>query len=82
LIQIFRFIFNASDGAMIMSGGNPDFQAPQDLDELGEIFDQRGSEVDSSCLSQWFQREFEIDGVRYPTAEHWIMAEKSQDIQG
>lgn len=36
------------------------------------------SGVDSSCLSQWFVREFTIDGVDYPTAEHWMMAEKAR----
>lgn len=34
--------------------------------------------VDASCLSQWFVREFSIDGQRYPTAEHWMMAEKAR----
>ena len=36
------------------------------------------SGVDSSCQSQWFVREFTIDGVDYPTAEHWMMAEKAR----
>ena len=36
------------------------------------------SGVDASCLSQWFQRVFQIDGVDYPTAEHWMMAEKAR----
>lgn len=34
--------------------------------------------VDASCLSQWFPRGFEIDGVHYRTAEHWMMAEKAR----
>lgn len=34
--------------------------------------------VDASCLSQWFVSPFEIDGVEYPTAEHWMMAEKAR----
>ena len=38
---------------------------------------QDGS-VDSSCLSQWFQIDFEVDGIVYPTAEHWMMAEKAR----
>lgn len=33
--------------------------------------------VDASCLSQWFPAGFEVDGVRYPTAEHWMMAGKA-----
>ena len=34
--------------------------------------------VDESCLSQWFVRDFEINGVTYSTAEHWMMAEKAR----
>ena len=33
--------------------------------------------VGKSCLSQWYPATFEIDGVTYPTAEHWMMAEKA-----
>ena len=36
------------------------------------------SGVDESCLSQWFEAAFEIDGRRYPTAEHFLMAEKAR----
>lgn len=31
-----------------------------------------------SCLSQWWPAAFTIDGVRYRTAEHWMMAEKAR----
>jgi ribA/ribD-fused uncharacterized protein len=31
-----------------------------------------------SCLSQWWPAEFTLDGVRYPTVEHWMMAEKAR----
>jgi ribA/ribD-fused uncharacterized protein len=34
--------------------------------------------VDASCLSQWFPAAFEVDGVVYRTAEHWMMAEKAR----
>lgn len=34
--------------------------------------------VTASCLSQWFPAEFEIDGVKYVTAEHFMMAEKAR----
>ena len=34
--------------------------------------------VDASCLSQWFAAPFIVDGVRYATAEHWMMAEKAR----
>jgi ribA/ribD-fused uncharacterized protein len=34
--------------------------------------------VDASCLSQWFPCTFVIDGVSYPSAEHFMMAEKAR----
>jgi len=34
--------------------------------------------ITQSCLSQWFAASFEIDGVAYPTAEHWMMASKAR----
>jgi ribA/ribD-fused uncharacterized protein len=34
--------------------------------------------VTPSCLSQWYLAPFEIDGVTYPTAEHYMMAEKAR----
>lgn len=34
--------------------------------------------VDSSCFSQWFARPFTVDDIEYPTAEHWMMAEKAR----
>jgi ribA/ribD-fused uncharacterized protein len=30
------------------------------------------------CLSQWFPAPFEVEGERYATAEHWMMAEKAR----
>ena len=39
---------------------------------------KREGSVDASCLSQWFPRAFEIDGVRYATAEHFMMAAKAK----
>ncbi|MEV7972123.1 NADAR family protein [Cellulomonas sp. NPDC089187] len=30
------------------------------------------------CLSQWWVAPFEVDGQRYLTAEHWMMAEKAR----
>lgn len=32
----------------------------------------------ASCCSQWFPSEFQIDGIKYSTAEHFMMAEKSR----
>ncbi|MEV5974376.1 NADAR family protein [Streptomyces sp. NPDC051921] len=34
--------------------------------------------LSASCLSQWWPSPFEVDGVRYATAEHWMMAEKAR----
>ncbi|MGW7001733.1 NADAR family protein [Streptomyces sp. NPDC054933] len=34
--------------------------------------------VGPGCLSQWWPAEFTVDGVRYPTAEHWMMAGKAR----
>ncbi|MFJ9647737.1 NADAR family protein [Streptomyces sp. NPDC101206] len=31
-----------------------------------------------SCLSQWWPSPFTVDGVRYETAEHWMMAGKAR----
>jgi ribA/ribD-fused uncharacterized protein len=37
----------------------------------------RRDQIDASCLSQWFASPFVVDGQRYPTAEHFMMAEKA-----
>lgn len=34
--------------------------------------------VDAACLSQWYPAPFEHEGVRYATAEHYMMAEKAR----
>jgi ribA/ribD-fused uncharacterized protein len=34
--------------------------------------------VGPGCLSQWWPAPFEVDGVRYETAEHWMMAGKAR----
>ncbi|MFF9818293.1 NADAR family protein [Streptomyces sp. NPDC014006] len=34
--------------------------------------------VGASCLSQWWPSPFVVDGVRYATAEHWMMAGKAR----
>jgi ribA/ribD-fused uncharacterized protein len=33
--------------------------------------------ISASCLSQWYEAPFVVDGERYPTAEHFMMAEKA-----
>jgi hypothetical protein len=34
--------------------------------------------VDRACFSQWFLRPFTVEGVTYPSAEHWMMAAKAR----
>ena len=35
-------------------------------------------QIDKACLSQWWPSSFSIEGVLYPTAEHYMMAEKAR----
>lgn len=34
--------------------------------------------VSKSCFSQWYEASFSVDGTHYPTAEHFMMAEKAR----
>lgn len=34
--------------------------------------------IERACFSQWYAASFEIEGTRYGTAEHWMMAEKAR----
>ncbi|EGQ77772.1 NADAR family protein, partial [Neisseria macacae] len=36
------------------------------------------NEIDKAVFSQWYPAPFEIDGIRYATAEHYMMAEKAR----
>ncbi|KAA8998122.1 NADAR family protein [Affinibrenneria salicis] len=36
------------------------------------------SGVTASCFSQWYGAPFEVDSLRYPSAEHFMMAEKAR----
>lgn len=36
------------------------------------------NKISKSCFSQWFESPFEIDDVKYKTAEHFMMAEKAR----
>jgi ribA/ribD-fused uncharacterized protein len=38
----------------------------------------KSQEVSKTCFSQWYGSKFEIDGIVYPTAEHFMMAEKAR----
>ena len=34
--------------------------------------------IDKSCFSQWFPCSFIVDEIEYPSAEHYMMAEKAR----
>lgn len=34
--------------------------------------------ITQSCFSQWWVAPFEVEGITYQTAEHWMMAEKAR----
>lgn len=36
------------------------------------------SEVGKACLSQWYPSPFTLDGLTFPTAEHYMMFRKAQ----
>lgn len=33
--------------------------------------------ITASCFSQWWIAPFEVEGHRYPSAEHWMMVQKA-----
>lgn len=37
-----------------------------------------GGTVGKECFSQWYPAPFELEGTRYPTAEHFMMAQKAR----
>lgn len=39
---------------------------------------RKDGRIGESCFSQWWVASFEVDGLRYPTAEHYMMAEKAR----
>jgi ribA/ribD-fused uncharacterized protein len=46
---------------------------------------ERDGRIGPGCFSQWWAAPFTVDGVTYPTAEHWMMAQKARlfgDEQG
>ncbi|WP_219414910.1 NADAR family protein [Pseudonocardia nigra] len=38
----------------------------------------KSGRIGASCLSQWWRAEFVVDGERYFTAEHFMMASKAE----
>ncbi|MFD0853451.1 NADAR family protein, partial [Actinomadura adrarensis] len=47
-------------------------------DELPEFVLFWGGRQPKGRLSQWYPSPFTLDGVQYPTAEHYMMAEKAR----
>ncbi|BBB62054.1 hypothetical protein UNDKW_3781 [Undibacterium sp. KW1] len=39
---------------------------------------KKGSAVSEECLSQWYASSFEVEGILYKTAEHYMMAAKAR----
>jgi ribA/ribD-fused uncharacterized protein len=39
---------------------------------------RRDGSLGPSCLSQWWPAEFEVDGRRFASAEHWMMWHKAE----
>lgn len=38
----------------------------------------RDGRISQSCFSQWFASGFELEGIHYPSAEHFMMAGKAR----
>ncbi len=56
----------------LASGGQPKY-----ILFWGHRPTQDGS-VSKTCFSQWFEAGFDVNGSHYPTAEHYMMAEKAR----
>lgn len=39
---------------------------------------ERDGSIGKGCLSQWWPCAFRVDGIDYPSAEHWMMAGKAR----
>ena len=57
--------------AFVLDGGQPDF-----LTFWGHRPPAAGG-VGKGCLSQWWPVDFTVDGMTYPSAEHFMMAAKA-----
>jgi ribA/ribD-fused uncharacterized protein len=57
--------------AFVLAGGQPDF-----LTFWGHRPPAAGG-VGKDCLSQWWPVDFTVDGMTYPSAEHFMMAAKA-----
>jgi ribA/ribD-fused uncharacterized protein len=39
---------------------------------------RKDGQIGKQCLCQWWRAEFKVDNIAYPTAEHYLMAEKAR----
>lgn len=39
---------------------------------------RKDGRISESCFSQWSSDSFEVEGIKYPSAEHYMMAEKAR----
>lgn len=38
----------------------------------------KNGQISKACLSQWYNSPFEVNGIKYKTTEHWMMAYKAE----
>lgn len=92
-IQEFLLLININRARLPESHIRTDAGPYMDLAQLrervanGESFEylyfwshrpSKDGSITHSCLSQWYPASFTIDGITYPTAEHWMMASKAR----
>lgn len=46
--------------------------------DAGPIYFWRETEVPYGFLSQWYDDPFEVEGVKYQSAEMWMMIQKAR----
>jgi ribA/ribD-fused uncharacterized protein len=63
---------NLNDLKSLMASG----EAPRFLFFWGHS--AKEGRLGNECFSQWYPQDFEIEGQRYATAEHYMMAEKAR----
>ena len=52
--------------------------APADMIMFWGHRPAKDNSVTKSCLSQWFEAAFDVDGISYASAEHYMMAAKAR----
>ncbi|WP_410659816.1 NADAR family protein [Amycolatopsis sp. lyj-112] len=57
---------------LVHSGAEPEYQLFYGHTPL------KSGRVNAACLSQWWLAPFDVDGERYLTAEHFMMASKAE----